>query len=122
MGEITETTYTSKEILAEGCLPHAIPVTLKSDQSDLKAGTVLGRITADGLYKAYNDGNNDGSEVALGILAEDADPAGEGRNIPVAMYLSGSFVEAKLTGLDGAAKGDLNARTVEGRLVVPGAS
>lgn len=49
----------------------------------------------------------DGSEVAAGILAEAVDPVGEGRAVPVAMYVSGRFIESKLTGIDAAAKADL---------------
>lgn len=35
------------------------------------AGTVLGRITASGLWTVYNNGAVDGTEVARGILAYD---------------------------------------------------
>ena len=121
MGEITTTSYTPKEILADGCMPHAIPVTLAADVAALAAGTVIAKRTVGGLYAPYDDAEADGTEVAVGILAEDADPAGEGRAIPVPMYVSGSFVEANLIGLDANAKTDLKSRSIEGRLIIPGA-
>lgn len=36
--------------------------------SNLVAGTVVGKVTADGKYVAYDDDNADGSETAAGIL------------------------------------------------------
>src|SRR5690242_21948 len=46
-------------------------VTIVSGQ-DLAYGTVVGKITATGKYKAYDDDNSDGSEAAAGILVGDA--------------------------------------------------
>lgn len=46
-------------------------VTIASGQ-DLAFGTVVGKITADGTYKAYDDDNNDGSEAAAGVLVGEA--------------------------------------------------
>lgn len=51
-------------------------VTIVSGQN-LKIGTVVGKITSGGKYKAYDDDNNDGSEAAAGILVgEDVDASG----------------------------------------------
>lgn len=35
---------------------------------DLQPGTVLGKITASGHYKAFDNANSDGSQTAAGIL------------------------------------------------------
>jgi hypothetical protein len=51
-------------------------VTIVSGQ-DLAFGTVVGKITSTGKYKAYDDDNNDGSEAAAGVLVgEDVDASG----------------------------------------------
>lgn len=51
-------------------------VTIASGQ-DLAFGTVVGKVTADSTYKAYDDDNNDGSEAAAGVLVgEDVDASG----------------------------------------------
>jgi len=39
----------------------------------LRAGLVLGKITATGKYKEYNNASGDGSEVAAAILMQDVD-------------------------------------------------
>lgn len=110
MGEISTTTYTPAEIRASGD-EAGFPttnVTLASTQTAIVAGTVLGIVSASGLAVAYSDIAADGSEVAVGILAVDADPATEGRAIPVPMYIGGQFVESKLTGFDAATAADLH--------------
>lgn len=43
-------------------------VTIVSGAGVLVAGTVLGKITASGKYKAYDDDNVDGSETAAAVL------------------------------------------------------
>lgn len=43
-------------------------VTLAPQTSGLKAGTVLGKITASGKYTEYDNAASDGSEVASAIL------------------------------------------------------
>ena len=110
MGEINTTTYTPAEIRASGDEAGfaTTNVTLASTQTAVTAGTVLGIVTASGLAVAYDDSANDGSEVAVGLLAIDADPAGESRAIPVPMYIRGQFTASKLTGLDAAAIADLH--------------
>lgn len=110
MGEINTTTYTPAEIRASGD-EAGFPttnVTLASTQTAITAGTILGIVGASGLAVAYDDSAIDGSEVAVGIVASDADPATEGRAVPVPMYIGGQFVEASLTGLDAAAVADLH--------------
>ena len=114
MAEINTTTHTPSEIRASGAeanFPTTI-VTVSSGQAAMAAGTVLGLVTATGLAVAYDDTANDGSEVAVGILAQDVDAAGEGRDKPVPMFVGGLFVEARLTGLDAGAKSDLAGASI----------
>jgi hypothetical protein len=43
-------------------------VTIVANSGDLVPGTLLGKITASGKYKPYNNANADGSEVAKAVL------------------------------------------------------
>jgi hypothetical protein len=47
-------------------------VTIVSGQN-LKAGTVVGKVTASGKYAAYDDNNVDGTETAAGVLYDGID-------------------------------------------------
>jgi hypothetical protein len=79
-----------------------------------RAGLVLGLASSgadDGYYKTYNDSNSDGSEVAVGVLAEDAivDEFDNGGKILV--IKEGILFEDLLIGLDAAAKVDMAAKS-----------
>jgi len=103
------------------------PIKLKPSLT-LAKGTVLGRVAADGLYKAYADAASDGSGVARCILeyavATDADgnhflgaqaSSEHGEIRPtVSAFFAGNFKVADLTGFDAAAQADLGARLIEG--------
>jgi hypothetical protein len=94
----------------------------------LTKGTVLGRITASNLWKAYNNGNADGSEVARAILQYDVvtDAGGlhyygtqasseQGQGEPsVPAYITGDFFGTDLTGLDAPGMADFFARFIFG--------
>jgi len=79
-------------------------------------GTVMGKISASGLYIPYLTGASDGSETALGILVDDYDPTVSADQndlrLAASMYIHGSFVEANLTGLDAGAKAEMFGKTV----------
>jgi hypothetical protein len=109
MAEIQTTEYEGVEIRARGheALFVRRPITVAATQTALETGTVMGQVTDTGLYVAYDDTKSDGREVAKGILANGVDPVGEGRAVPVSMYVAGRFIESKLTGIDAAAKADL---------------
>lgn len=81
-------------------------------------GTILARITASGLYTAYDDdGTDDGRRTAVGILVDDIDPAKTSQDdltLNASMYVRGSFTYSHLTGLDANAITDLNARYIAG--------
>lgn len=48
-------------------------VTIASGNGKLNAGTVLGKITATGKYKPYDNDATDGSQTAAAILVYDVD-------------------------------------------------
>lgn len=78
------------------------------------AGTVLGYATSgadSGKYKPYASGNTDGSQVAVGILAEDVvtDSLGNGSEISVLRGKGMTLFQDMLIGLDSGAKTNLGA-------------
>lgn len=70
-----------------------------------KAGTVLGKITASGLYAPYNNGAADGTETGDCILLNTVDLTNG--NAAAAAVTQGVVREARLTGIDANAKSDL---------------
>jgi hypothetical protein len=98
MGLVNTQDNSSIQFLA-GDFPRVIrPVTIASGAGVLTKGTVLGKITASGKYKAYNDANSDGTQTAKLILAEDVDATSADVNANA--FWSGHFNSAALTGLD----------------------
>lgn len=106
----------------EEAMASILPVKLPAS-TDLAAGTVLGPVTATpGLYKAYNDANADGSQVAAGILQYHCitDAAGNITNmsdlgstdLAAPMFTQGYFDCSELVGLDAAAVADLQGHLV----------
>jgi hypothetical protein len=79
------------------------------------SGVVLGKVTATGLHRKYDDAAVDGTAVAVGHLFQTVDLGGTTAGtttdkIPAALFWHGEVVEAKLPaghGLDAAAKVDL---------------
>ncbi len=80
--------------LISGDFPRVtLPVTILSGE-DLTRGTVLGKITSGGKYKACNSGHTDGAEVAECVLAGDVDATlGD---TPGIAYLTGSFTQGAM--------------------------
>lgn len=87
-----------------------VPVVVASGAGVLTRGTVLGKITASGKYKAYNNGASDGSEVAKLILAKNVDATSA--DVNTVAYRTGEFNESALTGLDAAAKVDFETTPI----------
>lgn len=80
----------------------------------LRPGLVLGKITASGKYKQYDDSATDGSEVADLILNEQADLINKETNAAqdtqAQCIWHGRVSEAALLGIDAAGKTDLAGR------------
>ena len=58
-------------------------------------GTVLGKITATGLYVPVDSGATNGSETAVAVLAEDTDATDDDK--PAPGYFTGEYNENALT-------------------------
>lgn len=86
------------------------PVTVASGEGSLAKGTVLGKVTATGEYKAYDNTANDGSETAKLILADAIDATDEA--VLCSAYMSGVFNPDALTGLDDNAKADFDGTPI----------
>lgn len=87
------------------------------------AGLVLGFAATGGdagFYKAYNSGNTDGSQVAVGVLSEDATVAstpasGPGDGSEILIIREADLYKDLLIGYDATAKTGLSAKEyVEG--------
>lgn len=87
------------------------PVRMAYAAGGYPAGQVVGRITANGLYAAYNDSNSDGTQTAVGVLFADCTPA-SGDTEASRCIMGGKVFQAKLTGLDAAAIVDLKGRSI----------
>lgn len=78
----------------------------------LEAGTVLGYATSggdSGFYKPYNSANTDGSQVAVGVLSEQADVDASGNGSEIAIIKAGVLFKDLLIGYDATAKTNLRA-------------
>lgn len=80
-------------------------ITVAEGSDVLLSGTVLGKITASGKYTAYDDGNSDGTETAVGILLNRVDPT-NGDELG-SLQIMGVVRSGSLYGLDAAAMADL---------------
>lgn len=76
--------------------------------SPLRAGTVLGRITASGKYTLYNPGNTDGSQTVAGLLWDDCD-ASASDIIATGIVRQCEVNQGELTWFGGASGGQITA-------------
>lgn len=124
-------TYTSLK-LEPGIAPeHAVPDSLPLTSGTYSRGQILGMVTESKRYAPYDDGANDGREVAIAVLAYAAtvdstnkvtigtgttgDEYGAKQDTCPA-YLGGYFRCEDLVGLDANAVADLG-RIVKGSIV-----
>ena len=76
----------------------------------LRKGLVLGKVTASGKYKEYDDNASDGTETAAGILDEEInllDETGTAADSQTTMIIHGYVDESELVGIDANGKSDL---------------
>ena len=81
----------------------------------LRPGLVLGKITASGKYKEYNNYNSDGSEVAKGILYDQVkvlDADANAIDAAAVMVIHGFVDTSALHGCDAAAQTDLAGQII----------
>jgi hypothetical protein len=84
-----------------------IPITVASGAGNLAQGTAMGKVTATGKFKAYNNAATDGTDVCLGFLAHAVDATSA--DTVAGLIIGGYLRESKLIGLDAAGKTDLGA-------------
>lgn len=116
-GRFPDETNTPTEILASTSGLEKLGCTIDTAVvAKIVKGTVMGIVTATNLWAPYSGVAIDGTEVAVGILADDFDPTvstdQSDLRLAAYAYIHGSFVEANLTGLDAGAITDLGGRSV----------
>jgi len=82
---------------------------------DMKAGTLLGKVTASGKYAPYVAGNSDGTETAVAILHGPLDTSATGLNADKAALVLTRLATVDLNmlfGHDAAGEVDLNAAMI----------
>lgn len=90
----------------------AVEVKIASGEGVLGRGSVLGKITASGLYALVNSaGEDDGRRTAAAILAEDVDATDE--NVVTTAYIAGEFNENALV-FGGTDSADDHRSTLQG--------
>lgn len=106
---LTEGKHTGEFILSEGNGSISREaITVAAAAGAMSDGTVLGKITASGKYKEYNNANADGSEVAAGILYGNLpDSAADQKAVAFVRYAE--VMASALTGLDTPGTADLAA-------------
>lgn len=78
------------------------------------AGTVLGFANSggdSGFYKPYNSSNSDGSQVAVGVLSEDAGVDASGNGSAIDVIKSGDLFQTRLIGLDSTAITNMSGKS-----------
>lgn len=84
-------------------------ITIASEAGALVAGTILGKVTATGEYRAYDNADSPaGIGVAAGILYANV-PDSTADQKATAIVRHAEVSEAELTGLDAGARADLAA-------------
>lgn len=73
------------------------------------AGLVLGKVTSSGLYAPYSNAASDGTEVAVGVLAERVETDEFGNDSECSIIKNGTLFEDLLIGLDSAGKVDMKS-------------
>ncbi len=79
----------------------------------IPSGTVLGRITATGLFGPYDNAASDGREVAVGFLYSNTKVRSGGPNVGAPIHWRGVIRSSRLpanSGLDSAGRADLAAK------------
>ena len=98
--------------------PQQIMVSTAVDASStptttLRAGLVLGRITASGKWREYLNGSADGSETAKGVLLQDVQMLGNdavARDAQGVILIGGLVKASQLNGIDAAGRTDMANR------------
>lgn len=79
-------------------------IVVASGSGELKAGTVLGKITASGKYKASTATGSDGGQTAAAVLLYDVDATSA--DVKVAAITRGAEVNGKILAYDATVDDD----------------
>ena len=102
--------YSPKDLIAGAHPPVEIAITVASGANAMTEGTILGKVTASGKYKAYAAGGSDGTQTACAILSQDTPQTSS--DIKAYAYVHGVFNKNALTGYTTAAEADLQAHAI----------
>lgn len=69
-------------------------IIIQNGEGKLQAGTILGKVTATGKYRAWDTRNSDGSETISAVLGCDVDATSA--DTKAFAYVEGTFVKEKL--------------------------
>lgn len=107
---ITERKYAGEFLISEASGTRSRDaIVIASGQGVLYPGQLLGKVTATKKYVAYKNDATDGSEVAAAILYDSVDATAVDAN-GVGVVRDAEIAATLLTGLDDAARADLDAR------------
>ena len=109
MATLNEGKHTGEFILSEADEMYSRDeVTIAAAAGAMVPGTLVGKITASGKYKEYNNSNSDGTEVAAGILYRAVPDLGSDQKA-VVITRHCEVIASELTGLDTPGRADLLA-------------
>lgn len=114
MATITESRYAGEFLVSEANGHRSRENVTVAAGADLKAGQVLGVVTASGEYAAYAPGATDGTETAAGILVANV-AAASAAKAGAAVVRDAEYNKNEVDGLDAAAEADLAALGLIGR-------
>lgn len=113
MDKQTESNYAGGYIVSEASGTRSRELLTLAAEQTIKAGQVLGKVTANGQYVAMDPAAEDGSEVAAAI-AYDAASTGVGETLQIVAHVRDmEFNDAELAFPDGIAAPDRAAAITE---------
>lgn len=109
MSTLTEGKHTGEHLVSEANGTRSREeVTVAQTGTAIVSGTVMGKVTATGKYKAYSNAASDGTEVAAGVLYTNL-PAFTGDAKAVLHVRDCEVAAVSLTGSDSPGVADLKA-------------
>jgi hypothetical protein len=106
---LTEGKHTGEHLVSESNGTRSREeVTVLQAATPIVSGTLMGKVTASGKYKAYSNGASDGTEVAAGVLYTSL-PAGTDEVKAVLHVRDCEVAGINLTGADTPGVADLKA-------------
>lgn len=110
----TQTLGTGAFLKSEGDDPIIFDeITVASGSGKLLAGTVLGKVTATGKYKPYDNDATDGTQTATHILYRDIDATSADVNVAAVTRLCEVWSERLVWGAGVTTQGEKDAAIVE---------